>query len=474
MSKRIVLHRLGYHHGPIGLEPSCGVMDIVENNKIKYRLVTDCGLIPNQLASNDEKSWFAPDLSLFEDGVKIDAVRITHVHGDHVGFLPALAPYLKPTANIYMTRPSAAMIEKILLGSLHINEQHKGDKPFTAGQMMQVLNQIAVIDRPGEIEILPDIVDYVHPAGHIKGACSFTTKVFGRTIHYSGDQCNHDQPSVKGAELLPPAWWPNIIANSDCTYGADPASNFRTRNEEVEKACQLAFETIQHGAPVLFPSFGIGRGGDIAHELEQRGLNEIGRIFLDGACRKFTEIAQSADGRWCDKDQPLAIRNVRLVENHRYREKIIAYGKAAIIAPPGMFGPGGVITFYRRYILPNPDAALIFTGYVAPGTDGDKIITATRERDVGGPIPHLVFNSLGFDGQPYSETLPVRCKVLHVRAGGHNPQVEILKWFRAYNPEVAVLTHGSPSALASVEKTLRGDIKHLIRADLEHTVEIDV
>ncbi len=474
MGKRFTFHRLGRHNGSVNLEASRGVWDIGKKSKIERRIVTDWGQIPNQPANGDENPMDASGTSFFDDGIKIDAVRITHAHYDHIGLLPALAPFLKPNARVFVTRPTAAMLEHIFTDSLKINELKGKQLPFTEDQFFEIMNRLAVIDHPGEIEILPGIIDYVHPEGHIKGACSFTTKISKRLVHYSGDRCSHNQPSVNGAKLLPKKWWPDIIAGSDCTSGADPDSNLRNRQSEMDKAIKLGMKIVRSGAPAFYPAFSIGRGGDIAHELEQNGLSDFGRIFLDGGCRKMTEIAQSPDGQWCDNDQPLSIRTVRMVENQRYREKVLAYGKAAIIAPPGMGGPGGIGPWWRRYIMPNPEAAIIFTGYIAPGTDGDKIITAARERDAGGSIPHLAFTVQNYDDPPYTETLPLRCKVLQVRASGHNPQMEITKWFKTYNPEVAILNHGSPAALANVEQSLQGDIKHIVRSDLEPTVEIDV
>lgn len=474
MSIRIRLHRLGRHQGTNDIEPSAGVMDILDQGAVKYRLVTDFGTIPKNDSIAAKRSFSGPEMSLFDDGIKVDAVQITHVHGDHVGFLPAIVPYLKPNARIFMTRPSAAMVEPIFADSLRINEMRGGSLPFNKHQLVEALNRISIIYQPGEIEMLSGLREYVHPEGHINGACSFTTRVGKLNIHYSGDRCTHDQPGIRGAELLPKAWWPNIVAGSDCTYGADPDSDLRHWPLEVEHGFDLARETLRHGSPALFFCFSIHRGGSIAHELERLGLHKVGKIFLDGGCRRFTKIAQSIEGHWSNCDTPLIINQVRTVNHPRDRDKILIYKKAAIIATPGMGGPGGIGTWWRRQIMPNPDAAMIFTGYVAPGTDGEKILQGAAERALTGKIPHLTFTVEDEDGQPYTEIIPLRCKVLQIRAGGHSPRLEILEWFKIYNPEVAVLNHGSSAALASIEQSLRGDIKHLIRSDLQSMVELDI
>lgn len=471
---RIRLHRLGVHQGNDDIEPSCGVMDVLEGSAVKYRIVTDCGLIPKS-GLDANSSWIGPDFSLFQDGKKIDAVRITHVHGDHVGRLPALVPYLSESARIYMTRPSAAMLDLILADGIKIAELRGSEKPYNYYQMIEVSRRLRVIERPGEIEILPGITDFVHPEGHINGACSFTARIGSRNIHYSGDRCSHDQPGVSGANLLPEEWRPQIIAGADCTYGADYESDQRTWEDEMNRGAALCAETIRRGKPVLIFTFGIHRGGVLAHELARRGIGELARIYLDGSCREFSKITNRKDAMWCDLDQRLEIDSAQKISGHYDRVEIVNSGRPYVaITTPGMGGPSGPGTWWRKYVLPIDGATVIFSGYVAPGTDGDKMLRASEERARSGRAVLVNFTVQNRFGKLEEEQISLQANIAQIRVGSHNSRRQTLDWFSAYKPEVAVLSHGSRAALESLERDLYGAIPKLARTDIDRTIEIEI
>ncbi len=475
MLTRIRLTRLGTRRNPDSIEPSCGVMDIQMGSE-SYRIVTDCGLIPVRAQkAGQDPSWHVPDLSFFEDdGKPIDAVRLTHVHGDHAGFTPALAKYLAPNARIWMTKTSEAMIPRVFEDGLVAFGRANARPLFNADDVRAIDMRIRMFRKSGPFEILPGITDYVHPEGHVPGACSFTTLVGGKRIHYSGDRCSHDQPGVLGAQLLPPAWYPHVIANSDCTYGGDPDSDSRSWREEMDRGLELCAATLRSGAPVLFCSFGVHRGGAVAHELARHGVPDIAPVYLDGSCRHFTEIAMSDRGKWSELDTLLHLDGVRAIgyeKGERYEAS--QANVYAVVSTPGMGGPGGAAAFWKRQVLPNPDALLVFTGYLAPDTDGARILEADAERRRTGINPVMAFEDTDPEGRPRIERLPFRCKVLQIRIGAHDSPREITDWFRAYKPETAVLCHGSERAMASIASSLEGDIPQVVRSDEQRTVDLE-
>ncbi len=475
MASSIRLHRLGRHHGEHDIEVSCGAMDVMDGTTVTHRIVIDCGLAPRN--TDGVKSWTGPDFSLFNDGKKIDAAFITHIHGDHVGMLPALVPYLSPEARVGMTKTSWLMLKSVLEDGVAIHERANTAGPFGRRQMEEIMERVRTFHNPGEYDILPGVKAFVWPAGHINGACSFTFDVNGYKVHYAGDRCEHDQPGILGAEPLPAKWRPQAIAVSDCTYGADPDSDNRVWNGEMTRGVEIAHAAMRKGAPVLFCTFGVHRGGAVAESLYQQGVDLVADLVLDGACRKFTKIVQDRASAWCDRDRPLNIGGVTMVPDgkggSRFREKVLRDQRNfVVIAPPGMGGPGGIVSYWRREILPNPDAAIVFTGYVAPGTDGEKILTAARCRQQNGlETVCETFNVEGPDGRIEQEDLPIRCNVAQIRLSGHNSRRQTINWFGDHRPEVAVLTHGSKAALASIESEL-GGLGRLSRADREHCVEI--
>ena len=473
MSTHVRLTRLGNRLDAYSIEPSCGVMDVYTNGVHAHRIVIDCGLIP--VRNGDAPDWQIPDLSFFKEGRPIDAVCITHVHGDHAGALPMLLPHLSTTAKIWMTTPSQAMLPYVLEDGVKAFARARAERPlFDIRDVESVRYRFRRFLRPGAYPLLPGVTAWVHPEGHTHGACSLTFKVGGRIVHYSGDRCSHDQPGVKGAPPLPREWWPDVIANSDCTYGADPDSDARSWRDEMDRGLEACAQTLRAGAPVLFCAFGIHRGGAIAHELGRHGIPSIAPVYLDGACRHFTEVATGDFGRWSEVDTLLHLDGVRWIDREACpRFKASQDAAYAVVSTPGMGGPGGPGVGWRRQVLPNPEALLVFTGYLAPGTDGARILQAEAVRRETGLNPVLEFADTDPQGRPRLEKLPFRCRVLQIRIGAHDSRGKILDWFRRYRPETAVLCHGSEAALASLETELAGDLAQVVRADAQRSVDVD-
>jgi Cft2 family RNA processing exonuclease len=473
MTKRLRLHRLGCPAGSNDIEPSCGVLEVLAGATIERRLVIDCGAAIGH--DRDRERLRIPDLSLFHDGRSIDAVLLTHAHHDHMGSLPALVPFFGSNTAIFMTKPTAAALRHMFRTELDATRPLGAPKPYTKAQAREMLRRIVEIDQVGSHELLPGLPVWVHPAGHISGACSFTLSIDGHRVHYTGDRCDHDQPGILGSPRLPDEWRPDIVAGSDCTYGHDTAvtSDWRSEMDRAAEVCRLALE---EGRRVLIYTFALHRAGAIAHELQRLGLARGGEVFVDGSAADYAQMFASKRHHWCDRDQPLIIDQVNLIKDRRQRQAILGSpGGYVIIAPPGMGGPGGIGCWWRREFLPDPDAVVAFTGYVASGTDGQLILEAAAEREASRRVQRVVFQETDRNGQRQRVSLPLKCRIEHFRLGGHNDRQRTIQWFRDVMPETAILSHGCASALADVEAELAGSaIKRLIRSDLQPVVEIDL
>ena len=466
------MSRLGRHLGPTDIEPSCGVLDVLNGSDVERRIVVDCGSGAER--SGGVELFRGPDLSIFDDGRPIDAVLVTHAHHDHTGCLPALVPFLAKDAGFIMTRPTAMALAHSFRMELNQPARAVSARPYGRDDVLEMLRNVIEITRPGEQELLPGMTFWVHPAGHISGACSFTALVDGRRVHYAGDRCDHDQPGILGAEALPDAWRPDIIAGSDCTYGHDTAHVGDWRSE-MDRAAETCRRALEQGRRVMFYAFALHRAGVLAHELQRLGLADAYPVWLDGSAGQLATMFSGRRHIWCGRDSAFDIGKVGVIADRSERQRLLrSRGGHVLISPPGMGGPGGIGSWWRKDFLPDPDAIVAFTGYVAADADGAVVLKADAEHRRTGRPQQLNFRETDRQGRPQSVSIMLRSQVEHFRLGGHNDRSKTIDWFRQTRPEIAVLSHGSPQSLEDVEAALAGSVPRLVRADKESVVEIDL
>ncbi len=82
---------LGGSSGPRSIGPSMYIYD-----SSRYRVVIDSG---SEFLSRDKVR--GGNFEALKDGRMIDAVILTHGHLDHIAFVPALEPFLRPDAKIF-------------------------------------------------------------------------------------------------------------------------------------------------------------------------------------------------------------------------------------------------------------------------------------------------------------------------------------------------------------------------------------
>lgn len=456
------------------IEPSCGVFDIMDGSTIVHRIVVDCGLSPHG-DINGVKTELAPDFSIFDDGKKIDLVFLTHVHLDHAGAMPALVRWFSDDTLVVMSKTSARMLPTVLLDGLAINAKRETIASYSDVEYEQLMQHVTEIDRPGEYELLPGVFVLIHPAGHMPGACSYTVRIDKCHVHFAGDRCEHNQPGTLGATLIPTEWRTNLhIFGIDGTYGADHDSDKRVRELELNKAIAAGAQAIAKGAPAFYPTFAT-RGHMVAHELQRMNLPDYGNVYLDGSCRTYANIVGQTKNHWAPNDELVNIDRIMRIQEmtneqltgekqrgrdkpsaQKHREAIVHRGGGyAVIGTSGMGGPG-VSTFWRRQVLENRHAAMIFTGFLAPDSNGYEIYAAARRREAGGSARVTFQVETNYNGKRHveDETYDVLCNVVQCRLGAHDSRKATLDWFERMGPTSTVLNHGSPEALESLASSL--------------------
>lgn len=475
--KKIRFTRLGRHTGKEDLEPSCGVMDIFnESDSLALRFVVDCGI--GQVVSESEVDQaILPDLAALDDGKQIDAVVLTHAHADHYGALTMLPKRLAPGARIYGTSTTNKVM-KVLLDyeSAHVADGHKPIKPYTLNDVGETLRRFTPITREGETQIL-GIPVLVHGAGHINGACSFTFKIEGKNILYTGDVCTNDQVTLKGAVPVPAAWREHVIAGNDCTYGATfgAETDYWT---EMEKLLDLCYQrAVLERRRVVIMTFAYHRAANIAQALCDRRIVGQVPVYLDGMAASYAEMYARGDHMWRDRGgRKVRLDGVTFIEGSFERE---AYAESRnpyiAIVPPGMGGPceeGSAGDTWRTAVLSDPRATLVGTGYASPDSDFTKTMAAFELRERTGEDQIMAYRLKDRDtGNWKSWHQLLACDVKRFRLGSHDGRRQTIARNRQSPAGVIVLSHGSVDALANMEKELSDLPGERIRADLRPSFE---
>lgn len=477
--------------------PSCYLTRITVRGAT-YWYVIDCGLEPVPYTF-DAREWYAVNLEelvAILRGERISAVLVTHAHLDHCGYLPALEPFLRDDAKIICTSVTKELtgdiLHDVLMQSL-TRGGILGELPFQTLPLVRTLQRLAPVDATGVISLEKGIRVLVWPAGHINGACSFFFEVTEggtrRIIAYLGDSSIDRKTSVEGAPLPPDEWLltgrHDVIASLDCTNGGGEIAPWE---DERQRLLRDAMRVVKEGRRWIGITFSIVREQSIAHELSLRKrrddiLRDI-PVYADGAsARRVSEVLKNVS--W-GGDRALDLSEVAWISGYRGRRAFMRnFDSGWVLTPSGM-GHGPAVDYFMRY-LEDPATFIAFTGFVAQGTNGRRILDARHGDAV----------LLGADrGDEGGLTLSVRAERAMYRLGAHQSRSEAiiraLELFGVDSRSLTAglrgdfsgnfqdllppgtdlgdrqigLTHGSSRALQWFERSLAGIVK-TARADLQ-------
>ncbi|KXK12224.1 MAG: Ribonuclease [Microgenomates bacterium OLB23] len=324
------------------------------------------------------------------DPSQLIGVLLTHAHLDHCGRLPLLtrAGFHK---KIYMTQPTADLLELTLMDAAHIAAHDDTKEPlFTEQDIEQVLALVEIVQYDQEFELGPYSVLY-KDSGHIMGSASIQLKDNYNqdgvgTIVFSGDIGNFPQDLVQPTAFFNSA----DVVLMESTYGG--------RTHSHENASHVLQEEIniieKQDAALLIPCFSIERTQEVLHRLDH--LKSTGKIhagtpiFLDSPMAiKATEIYKKYRSLYSKEllqhsqhDDPFEFPGLRLVEKSDESMKIHnTPGAKVIIAGSGMM-TGGRIVQHAFHHLKRSTSRLLIIGYQGEGTLGRQLADGASEVEI--------------------------------------------------------------------------------------------
>jgi len=411
-----------------------------------YNILIDCGLDYEKGTYQEENQYFPFNPS------EIDVVVLTHAHIDHSGNLPTLLR-MGFEGQILCTLPTADLTELLLLDSVNIflSKQKKksrhgrgrsGPAPlYLQKHVMETVDRFVTISFNKPFKINGAIELTFVPVGHLLGAAAAILSIREnnetKKIAFTGDIGRKNYPVLVDPQPLPQVDY--LVCES--TYGGRLHTTDTTLQEKLIQTIQ---ETcIKTPGRLIIPAFSIGRTQSLVFTLNQifsKGLLPPVQIFVDSPLANYaTEVYRKhhdlvndeAKEFYQTKGDEFEFENLAYVHDRKESLSVINYLEPCIIISSAGMLEGGRIQDHLYYNIQNYYCTILFIGYCAKGTLGDRLLR-------GDPIVRLRNRDL----MVYATIKKTDLLSGH---GDHNDLMEVVR--NQQNLKKVLLVHGETKSM---------------------------
>jgi len=413
------------------------------------KILIDCGLFQG-MKELRLRNW----AKLPFDAAGIDAVILTHAHIDHSGYIPALVKQ-GFRGRIYCSKATYDLCAILLPDSGYLQEEdaeranrygyskHHPARPlYTQEDARAALDYFHPVDFDEVTEIDPGLSFTLGRAGHILGAAFVHLCSENTSILFSGDMGRPDDPVMPAPAPYPEADY--LVVES--TYG----DRLHEDLDPKEALKEIIRTTVHRGGMVLIPAFAVGRTQNLLYyiwELKRDGYFKTVPVFIDSPmATKATELLcrHAADHRLSEK-MCAAVCDLATYTRTPDESKALDHltSPAIIISASGMATGGRVLHHLKTY-LGNHRNTILFTGFQARGTRGDRLVSGEAEIKIHGQM------------------WPVRAQVENLaNTSAHADSDEIMAQLGRMTrpPKKVFITHGEATAAAALGARIADELQ---------------
>lgn len=408
------------------------------------RVLIDCGLFQGYKELR-LRNWDA----LPVDPQSIDVLILTHAHIDHTGYIPLLVKQ-GFSGKILCTHATKELCRILLPDSGYLQEEeanyanrkgyskhHPAMPLYTGDDALISLQSFVGHDFDVDIPIFSDASIRFQRAGHILGAASVLFRAENKSILFSGDIGRPNDPL-----MLPPSAPPKIdYLVIESTYG----DRLHGTDDPIQVLANVITQTAARGGSIIIPAFAVGRSQSILyflHEISQQKLAPTLPIFLD------SPMAINATDIFCrhPKDHRLTAQacsdmfgNVQYTRTVEESKELDGNPMPKIIVSASGMITGGRILHHIKAYASDKRNTIVFCGYQAGGTRGDRMLHGEAEVKMLGQM------------------VPIHAQLVTLEnISAHADQAELLTWLaqNPSRPQQCFVTHGEKTAACTLAEKI--------------------
>ena len=410
---------------------SCHCLEI--NGK---KILVDCGLQQGRDELDNRYLAFAPG--------NIDILLVTHAHIDHTGRIPLLVKN-GFHGRILTTRLTADLMKIMLLDSAHIQESdaeyenRKGERAgrehvdplYTEQDALDVFKYVTTCEYKEKVDLCEGVCAVFTDAGHLLGSASITLELeengVHKTIVFSGDIGNVDQPIIRDPQLLKKADY--VVMES--TYGDRNHTEVWSYTDEL---AEIIDETLGKGGNVVIPSFAVGRTQELLYFIREIKDQKLVKstpnfpVYIDSPLAKAATTVFCGDLHGYLDEQALELvkdgthmftfPNLNLVESSEESKMLNMDTTPKVIISASGMCDAGRIRHHLKHNLWRANSAVVFVGFQSPGTLGRRLLDGVEKVKLFG------------------EEIAVKAKIVNFQGlSSHADHDHLVQWIKAFDPK---------------------------------------